>query len=377
MIPCQRHLFELPDDVAYFNCAYMSPLSKATLAAGRQGLALKAQPWRIAPADFFASVGAGRAAFAQLIGARADDIAVIPAASYGIATAARNLDAAPGKRIVLLEEQFPSNLYSWRELAATSGAELATVTRPVDGAWTPAILQMIDSETAVVATAQCHWTDGGLIDLKAIGRRARQVGAALVLDLTQSLGALPFSVAEVDPDFAVSACYKWLLGPYSLGFMYVAPRHHGGRPLEQNWMARAGSEDFARLVDYRDDFQPGARRFDVGESANFALMPAAVAAMRQLLEWSVEEVQQTLTAMTTRIAEEAGEIGLTVADAAARAGHFLGLRFPGGAPAGVLETLQEGGVHVSMRGSAMRITPHVYNNEADIARLMSALRQVL
>ena len=377
MIRSQRHLFDLPEDVAYFNCAYMSPLPKAALAAGRQGMGLKAQPWRIAAADFFASVGAGRAAFAQLVGARADDIAIVPAASYGIATAARNVKVEAGQRILVLEEQFPSNLYSWRELAAASGAELATVTRPADGAWTPAILQMIDSRTAVVASPHCHWTDGGLIDLKAIGRRARQVGAALVLDLTQSLGALPFSVAEVDPDFAVSACYKWLLGPYSLGFMYVAPRHHGGRPLEQNWMARAGSEEFARLVDYRDDFQPGARRFDVGESANFALMPAAVAAMRQLLDWGVDQVQGTVTAMTTRIAEEAAAYGLAAADAKTRAGHFLGLRFPKGPPDGLLEALQEKGVYVSVRGSAMRVTPHVYNTDADIERLMGALRQVL
>jgi selenocysteine lyase/cysteine desulfurase len=377
MIPCQRHLFELPDNVAYLNCAYMSPLSKAVLAAGRAGLAAKAQPWRIAAADFFASVGAGRAAFAQLIGARADDIAAVPAASYGIATAARNLKVEAGQRIVVLDEQFPSNLYSWRELARTRGAELVTVARPVDGAWTPALLQAIDASTAIVATANCHWTDGGLIDLGAIGARARRVGAALVLDLTQSLGALPFSVAKVDPDFAVAACYKWLMGPYSLGFLYVAPRHQGGEPLENNWMARAGSEDFARLVDYQDGFQHGARRFDVGESANFALMPAAVAAMRQLLDWGIEDVQATLSAMTARIAAEAGELGLIAGGPKTRAGHFLGLRFPGGPPDGLLEALQRHQVYVSVRGSAMRVTPHVYNNEADIARLLTALRQTL
>jgi selenocysteine lyase/cysteine desulfurase len=377
MIPCQRHLFDLPDDVAYLNCAYMSPLSKAVLAAGRAGLAAKAQPWRIAPADFFASVGAGRAAFAGLVGASADDIASVPAASYGIATAARNVKVERGQRIVVLDEQFPSNLYSWRELAAENDAELVTVARPVDGAWTPALLQAIDSATAVVATANCHWTDGGLIDLARIGARARQVGAALVVDLTQSLGAMPFSVAKVDPDFAVSACYKWLLGPYSLGFLYVAPRHQGGQPLENNWMARAGSENFSRLVDYQDGFQPGARRFDVGESANFALMPAAVAAMRQLLDWGVDEVQATLAAMTARIAEEAAELGLKASDPATRAGHFLGLRFTGGPPDNLLESLQRAQVHVSVRGSALRVTPHVYNNEADVERLMAALKQAL
>jgi len=377
MIACQRHLFDLPDDVAYLNCAYMSPLSKAVQQAGHDGVARKGQPWRIVSDDFFASVDAGRAAFAELVGATSDDIAVVPAASYGIAVAAGNLEVGPGQRIVVLADQFPSNLYHWRELAQARGAALLTVARPADGAWTPALLAAIDDATAVVATANCHWTDGGLIDLAAVGHRARQVGAALVVDLTQSLGALPFSVAEVDPDFAVSACYKWLLGPYSLGFLYVAPRHQQGRPLEHNWMARRGSEDFARLVDYQDGFQPGARRFDVGESANFTLMPMAVAAMRQLLDWGPGEVQATLAAMTGRIAEAAQTLGLVAGDPAHRAGHFLGLRFPAGPPPGLLESLQRQQVYVSVRGDSMRVTPHVYNSEADVERLLRALRQIL
>src|SRR5262249_32565146 len=153
--------------------------------------------------------------------------------------------------------------------------ELVTVPRPADDDWTTAILARLGARTAIVALPHCHWTDGGLIDLERIGVAARGVGAALVLDLTQSLGALPFDIRRVDPDFMVAATYKWLLGPYSLGFLYVAPRRHGGQPLEQGYLNRRDAEVTARRLDYIEEFQPGARRYDMGEKSNFVLLPMA------------------------------------------------------------------------------------------------------
>ena len=263
----------------------------------------------------------------------------------------------------------------WRELAAQTGASLVTIPRPADSDWTAALLAAIDERTAIAALPHCHWTDGGLVDLAVVGRRLRDVGAALVVDATQSLGALPFDVAAIDPDFMVAASYKWLLGPYSLGFLYVAPRHQQGRPLEHNWIARAGSEDFAGLVNYRDAFQPGARRFDVGERSNFALMPMAIAALEQILAWSLPAIQSTLGAVTADIAGRAAGIGLGAVPANLRAPHFLGLRFPSGVPSGLPERLAAAQVFVSVRGDAMRVTPHLYNNEADIDRLFHTLER--
>ena len=377
MIASQRHLFDIPENVAYFNCAYMSPLLKGVVAAGQQGVAAKAQPWQITPPDFFATPEKARGLFAQLIGATADDIASIPACSYGMAVAAANLPVSRGQHIVVLEDQFPSNVYPWRQLAAERGAEVVTVPRGGNQGWTPRLLDAIDDRTAVAALPHCHWTDGGLIDLDAVSKRCREVGAALALDLTQSIAAMPFDVRIIQPDFAVAASYKWMMGPYSLGFMYVAPRWQDGRPLEHNWIARLGSEDFARLVDYQTDFQPGARRFDVGEGANFALMPMAVTALEQLLEWGVEEIAATLKTKTAEIAARAAPLGMTASDASLRAGHFLGLRFPSGVPNGLLAKLAELDVHVSVRGDSMRVTPHVYNDDNDTDRLMDALRATL
>jgi selenocysteine lyase/cysteine desulfurase len=376
-LPCQRALFEIPDDVAYLNCAYMAPLMRSVRAAGERGVARKSAPWELHASDFFTETEEARRLFAALIGAGADDIAIVPSVSYGIGVAAANLAASRGGRILVLAEQFPSNVYPWRWLAAEHGAELVTIPRPADGDWTAALLGAIDGRTVLAALPHCHWIDGGRVDLASIGRGLRDVGAALVVDATQSLGALPFDVRAVDPDFMVAATYKWLLGPYSLGFLYVAPRHQQGRPLEHNWIARAGSEDFAGLINYRDELQPGARRFDVGERSNFALMPMAIAALEQLAAWTVPSIQATLGAITATIAERAAPYGLRAAPAALRAPHYLGLRFLEGVPSGLPERLAAANVHVSVRGDAMRVTPHLYNNEADIERLFRVLAATL
>src|SRR5262245_60369490 len=244
-LPSQRHLFDIPDDVAFLNCAYMSPLPKASVAAGARGLARKMQPWTIAPADFFTASEAVRARFAQLVNAAPDDVAFAPAVSYGMAQAAANIALKKTQRVVTLAEQLPSNFYPCMDLAARAGAKFISVPRPADGDWTAALLAAIDAATGVVAVPHCHWTDGGLIDLEKVGAACRRVGAVFCVDGTQSVGALPFDVKRIDPYYLAVASYKWLLGPYSFGFLYVAPRRQGERPIEHNWIARRGSRDLS------------------------------------------------------------------------------------------------------------------------------------
>jgi selenocysteine lyase/cysteine desulfurase len=378
MIPCQRHRFEIPEEVAYLNCAYMSPLARPVVAAGEAGLRRKARPWTIGAPDFFDDAEKLRELFARLIGASAGDVALAPSASYGIAVAANNLALEAGRNVVVLDEQFPSNMYAWRRRTAERGAELRVVRRAVAGDWTDAVVASIDERTAYAALPHCHWTDGALVDLPRVARALRQVGAGLVLDLSQSLGALPIDVGELDPDFVVCPTYKWLLGPYGCGFLYAAPRHHGGAPLEHNWNTRAGAEDFAGLVRYRDEYRPGARRYDVGEFSNFALLPAVLAALELVHEWGVERIRETLAARTAAIARRAAdELGLESVSAERRAGHYLGLRFGGGLPVDLLPRLAERGVWVSVRGDSMRVTPHVYNTDEDVERLFAALHEVV
>ena len=377
MIPCQRHLFDIPDDVAYLNCAYMSPLMKPALEAGIAGLARKAHPWEITPDKFFTGSDEFRATAAQFVDCSADDIAIVPSASYGIATAARNLPVKKGQSILVLEEQFPSNYYSWQRRAEETGASLKIVAWPEDEDWTAAVLDSLTPDVAIAALPHVQWTSGGRLDLVRIGQACRKLGAALALDLTQSLGALPFSVPDVQPDFAVAASYKWLLGPYSVGLFYVAPKWQDGMPLEENWIQRANARDFSSLILYTEDYDAGARRFDMGERSNFALLPAAVRAMKQLLEWKVAQVSETAGALNRRLAEAAAEMGFYAPDEPLRAPHYLALRRKTAIPKELPEILAREKVFVSIRGSSIRVAPHVYNTVEDCDRLIACLRRIV
>jgi selenocysteine lyase/cysteine desulfurase len=276
---------------------------------------------------------------------------------------------------MILDEQFPSNVYPWRELAKRTGAELVTVPRPADHDWTSAVLESVNQDTAIIAVPNCHWTDGSLVDLVHVGERAREIGAALVVDGIQSLGAYPFDVSEVRPDFLVASSYKWLLGPYGMGFMYVGEAYREGEPIEHNWINRRGSEDFSRLVDYENAFQAGARRFDVGERSNFVLLPMVNEALRQILDWGIANAAETLGGLTAYIEDQARELGMGTVPAERRAGHMIGLNLGPEAPGDLAIRLAKENVFVSVRGQSLRVSPHLYNTRSDVKRLFEALTQ--
>jgi selenocysteine lyase/cysteine desulfurase len=373
----QRELFEMPEEISYLNCAYMSPQLRTVREIGERAVTRKSRPWEITPDVFFEDTEKSRVLFAQLVGGDADGVAIVPSVSYGVAVAAANVSVQEGQKILILEDQFPSNVYAWRELAAQSGAKLVTVPRPTDHDWASAILELLDENVAVVAVPNCHWTDGSLVDLARVGERARELGTALVVDGIQSLGARPFDVAEVRPDFLISSVYKWLLGPYGVGFMHVGEQWREGPPIEHNWINRRGSEDFSQLVDYQDAFQPGARRYDVGERSNFVLLPMASEALRQLLEWGIENVAETIGSLTDLVEAEAEERGLEPIPAKSRARHMIGLRLGAGVPEDLAARLAKENVFVSVRGESVRVSPHLYNTAKDVERLFEVLDRVI
>ena len=377
-IGSQRALFEIPDDVTYLNCASMSPQLRTVTAAGLDAVRSKASPWTLQPSDWFTGAEPLRALFGRVIGASAESVALVPSVSYGLAVAAANIRVRAGQSIVVLDREFPSSTYTWRDLARRSGARVITVTRDAGASWTDALIAALDDHVAIVATPACHWTDGSLVDLERLAPAVRSAGAALVVDASQAVGAHPIDVGRIRPDFLVAVGYKWLLGPYSLGYLYVDPRWHDrGLPIEQSWITRAGAEDFARLVDYVDDYRPGARRFDMGEFSQFTLVPMATAALTQVVEWGVEEIAQGIGGLTDRISAEASALGWEVSPDDARVRHMLGVRLPGGVPAGLTERLAAEKVYVSVRGDSIRVAPYLYNDERDVERFIGVLRGAL
>ena len=372
-IPCQRAHFDLPDDLSWLNCAQHSPALNAVHGAALEGLDRKRHPWRLGPQQYQEDVQSLRKTFASLIGATADDVALAPSAAYGLSIAARNLPFPAGGRIVVLADQFPSNVYPWRDLARKCAGEVVTLSWPQDGDWTSAVEAALDERVKILAIPHFHWTDGSRLDLTRLAARSRAVGAALVLDLSQSLGAVPFDVTEVQPDFLVSVAYKWLLGPYRFAFLYAAPHRQNGEPLEQAWSSRAGSADSTRLTEYRDEMLPGARRYDVGERGDYIAIPMARAALDQILDWGVGSIANGIEPLVTEIAERAEALGLGTAPKSFRAPHMIGLRLPGDCPRDMPQRLAAKKVYVSLRGTTLRVSPHLYNDRGDLDRFFEAL----
>lgn len=382
LLPSQAHLFTLDPAVTYLNCAYKSPLLRTVEQAGLDGIRLNEQPWNLGAEMFFEQCEQFRPLAGKLIGCDHNHIAIIPSASYGLAVAARNLEprVEAGQNILVLAEEFPSNYYVWKNLADRKGLTITTVAQPADGDWTKAVLAAINKKTVIIALPNCHWTDGTLVDLAAIRQAIGKPGdhaPYLVLDLTQSLGALPFDVSAIEPDFMVAATYKWAMCPYGMGVLYVADHFLNGEPIEYNWVNRNRSENLARLVEYCDEYQPGARRYDAGERSNPILLPMAIAAFKQLLEWGVERTHATIHQLTTRLLEQTSSLPLTTVDSNFSAGHMIGLRLQERWPDALRDKMREANIHVSYRGTGMRISPHLYNDAADIDKLADFLKKHL
>jgi selenocysteine lyase/cysteine desulfurase len=373
----QRAAFNVPADIAYFNTASLAPQLHAVRAAGEAALERRGQPWRISAADWFVDVERLRSLFGQIIGASGEGVAIVPATSYGFAVAARNLSLRACERVLVLEEEYPSGIYTWRAAAQRSGAEICTVAREPGQTWTDAVLAALDERVAIVSVPNVHWTDGALIDLVPIAARSRELGARLVIDGSQSVGAMPLDIERLRPDFLVTVGYKWLLGPFSVGYLYVTEEHRQGEPLEQNWILRAGSEDFARLVDYRDEYQPGARRFDVGQRTKFELLPMAIAALEQIVDWQVSSVAATLAARTSEIARKAAGLGLDPIPDVRRGPHLLGVRLPEQARDRAISALAKVNCFAALRGASLRISPHLHTTDEDVERLFDGLAHAL
>ena len=378
---CQKHLFDLESDVHYLNCAYMSPISKATAAAGIVGVQQKMRPYQVTPNDFFSDVERLKTLFARLINAEhRDRIAVIPSVSYGMAVVAKNLKTQKGQNIIVAEGQFPSNVYAWRELAKERDLAVNTIPYPIEipnnrgKTWNDRILESIDNQTVMVTLGHIHWANGTLFNLKKISKRCREVGAILVIDGTQSVGALAFDVQDFGVDALICGGYKTLMGAYSLGYAYFGPYFDGGKPIEETWTARRDSENFADLLNYKDDYHPLSIRYDMGEKSNFIAVPMGIVALTEILERGVDNIQNYSKSLTINAIEQWRNAGCWVEEADFRSHHLFGLQLPPHISSdNLLTKLKEKKVFISVRGDFVRISTNVYNDEADIAALTNVL----
>ncbi|MEH2548037.1 selenocysteine lyase/cysteine desulfurase [Bradyrhizobium sp. AZCC 2262] len=381
MLASQRALFDIPSHICYLNAASYSPLPLKTQEAGRAAVGRKGRPWTLPVAFANEQHERARAAAARLINAESSDVALIPAISYGVATVAKLLTIGRSTRVLVLENDHSSPVLEWQTRAGAQGFTVETIKQPDDGDWTSAVLAAIEQPGAppvsLASISSVHWSDGGLIDVDKVGAALKQRGAAFLIDATQSAGVLAMDVKRLDPDFVIFPTYKWLLGPYGRAFLYVARRHQNGIPLEQTSAGRRNvrAENAVYFTDV--NYVGDARRYDMGERDHFISMEMASIGMEMVADWGAPAIMQRLTMLTERIAAGVRGIGVRVPEPHLRAPHILSLAFKGGMPAGLVEGLASEGVYIAPRLGRMRISPHVYNDEADVDRFVEVLTRLL
>ena len=382
MIPCQKSKFKIPENICYLNCGYMSPFLKEVEKIGHQAVTQKCFPYEITGEDFFNNSNQLKKLFAQLIHAKDfKNIAIIPSVSYGIATVANNISLKKGEEILVIDEQFPSNIYSWQKLADLYQGKIIVAKAPKiqkgrSKKWNKNLLELINDNTKVIAIPHVHWSDGTLFDLKTIKEKATKHQALLIIDGTQSIGALPFSIQEIQADAVICAGYKWLFGPYSIGLAYFSDTMCDGNPIEENWINRKNSENFAGLVNYEKEYQPKAGRFNVGEMSNFALTPMLIKSIEQILDWKPKNIQEYTREISKDAIKKLQDLGCFIEEENYRSHHLFGVYLPKNINIDVLkDTFKKNHIFVSFRGNAIRISPHLYNTKEDFNRLVNCFEQ--
>lgn len=380
MLPSQRALFDIPDQICYLNAASVGPLPRAVKQAGEHGVARKAQPWAIEPDNARKQFDRARAAAARLINAEPDDVALISSISYGIATAGKVLTVPRGSRVLLLQDDHSSPVLEWMGRAEAQGFTIEIVPHPEDGDWTAALLAAINRPGAapvgMASISSVHWSDGGAIDLERIGTALKAHDARFVIDATHGAGVMKIDVRTLDPDFLVFPTYKWVLGPYGRAFLYVAKRWQNGVPIEQAGSQRRGID--SEWAPYLRDtaYVASARRYDMGERDHYISLEMASVGMEMVAEWGNDAIIERLRMLTDRLADGLRNSGVLVSDSRVRAPHILSLGFPNGMPRDLVDRLAAENVFVAPRLGRMRISPHVYNTEADVDRFVEVFRRL-
>ena len=377
---CQKSKFNLTGKKVYLNCAYMSPMLKKVEKAGIKGIHFQRKPDKIMPEHFFKNIEEIKGSFAQLINCKNPDrIAYVPAASYGLANVTNNIKLERGESVVVVGDQFPSNVYPWMNLTKKYDGELKFIKKQNSSErqgkqWNDDILSAIDKKTKVVSMGIVHWADGTIYDMKKIREKTRQNNALLIIDGTQSIGSMPFDVDDVQPDALVCAGYKWLMGPYGSGLSYFGEFFDDGKPIEESWINRKGSEDFSNLINYQKEYARFAKRYIVGHQINFINFDMLNEGIKQINKWGVDNIYNYIKKISSKYFEMLDRSKVWYEEEDYRAGHLFGLK-PKKNLKKILKKIREKNIYISLRGDVIRVSPSVYNTEKDILKLFECVSE--
>lgn len=383
MITCQKHLFSLDPGIHYFNNAYKAPLLTSCEEAAIKALKREKNPYTMTSLDFFREVDEVRAVFGRLINSETEDVAVIPAVSYGMASVLNNVRGEKGMKAITVENEFPSGYFALQKWCTLHEAELIVVSpdeevRIKGESWNANVLAQIDERTALVVISSVHWMDGLKFDLEKIGERCKAVGATFIVDGTQSVGAMEMDVQKFNIDALICAAYKWLMGPYATGLAYIGKEFQQGIPLEESWMNRLHAEDFSNLTRYEERYRAGAGRYNMGESSNFMLMPMLHQSLLQIHEWRPERIQEYGRSLIRPLIRFLSDRGVVFENESHFSNHLFSLKLPEGTDQYRLKSkLEAEKIFISQRGDSLRASVNVFNTEEDVEKLIRVIDEAL
>jgi selenocysteine lyase/cysteine desulfurase len=374
----RQEWFEI-EDATYLNLASQSPMPKVSIRAVQAALEANKNPHHKADSTFFEVPNRIRASIAELIGAQPEEIALTSGASAGVAAVAYALTWKAGDEVITAKGEFPLQYATWKPMEEREGLKLKIVSPRERFITAEDLIAAMTPRTRVVSVSMVRYDDGSLLDAARVAEACHKQGALLLLDASQSCGAIPMDVQQLEADFIVSAGYKWLLSPFGTGFFWVKSEHLARvRPGPFYWMAVPGSDNFAALN--FEDAKPAAnaKRWDLPEGAsyynlNLVAMDASVdfvarigadvvaAHNRKLVEFMFERLPKDRFVIASPLdAARRGPYGCFAARSPEKtAEHYQHLR--------------KENVVVSLREGNIRVSPYLYNTERDIDRLISVV----
>jgi selenocysteine lyase/cysteine desulfurase len=374
----RQEWFEI-EDATYLNLAGQSPMPKVSIRAVQAALDAKKYPHQKPDSTFFEVPNRIRASIAKLIGAKAEEIALTSGASAGAMAVAYGLAWKPGDEIVTAKGEFPLQYTAWKPMEEREGLKLKIVAPREGFISADDLIAAMTPKTRLVSVSMVRYDDGSLLDVPRVAAACRKHGVLLLLDVSQCCGALPMDVNQLGADFLVCAGYKWLLSPFGTGFFWVRSEHlNAVRPGPFYWMAVAGSDNFAALNFEDPKPEASAKRWDAPEWAsyfnfNLAAMDTSVEFVarmgpelvashnRKLIEFMFERLPKDRCVPASPLnAAQRGPYGCFAARNREKTAELY-------------RHLRKENIVVSLREGNIRVSPHLYNTERDIDRLISVI----
>jgi selenocysteine lyase/cysteine desulfurase len=370
----------LPDGEVWLDTAHQGALPRVAAEAARAAVDWKLDPRQLTTERFAEVPGRVRAAAARLLGVEVEDVALTNGSSYGLHLLANGLPLRAGDEVLLQRGDFPSNLLPWIGLRDRSVEVRQVEPRQAPVLEAEEVAAALGPRTRVVCLSWVHSFSGWTADLDAIGEVCRRSGVWLLVNATQGLGARVLDVGKLPVDAVVCSGWKWLCGPYGTGFVWLRPELREALQYNQRyWISMQSADELGARDDdpeRRDPRALGARRYDLFGTANFFNFAPFGAALELLLELGVEAIAGHDRALASLLASGLERLGCRVVSPLdpSRASSLVVFEPPGPASAEeVYSGLAARGIHGSLRRGAIRLSPHLYNDEADVEAALAAL----